>query len=491
MIAKIKSAFSGKARRPAPTYRRNYQIGDQGRLLDSWFSGSLTADEAIFSKMTVGRNRARDLERQNPFARRFLQMVATNVVGPHGIALQPLARRADGALDEADNAALLESWRAWGKVGSCTIDHRLAWPEVQAMLLRRVLVDGEAMLRLIRGADNASGFAVQIVDATLLDENKTQDRGRGRVKIVMGVEVDKNDRPVAYHFKKSASALGAETETTRVPASEIVHLYLQERPDQTRGFTWLAPSAVRVKMLDAFEEAAVVAARVAACKMGFFTSEEGAAFQGDGAGDGLSVLTDVEPGSLQALEAGQNFQAFDPAWPPNNFAEFEKELKRGIASGWGVNYTTLANDLEGVNYSSIRQGELADRDFWRCLQQFLVRHLADVVYGEWLLMALSAGSVQGAGGPLPLARLDKFRARSWRPRGWQWVDPAKEISAARDSFLLRQKSLTDLAAEQGLDFAETARQIKEDIALAERLGLSLPGNDAAPGAAMGDETNEG
>lgn len=125
MIAKIKSAFSGKARRPAPTYRRNYQIGDQGRLLDSWFSGSLTADEAIFSKMTVGRNRARDLERQNPFARRFLQMSATNVVGPHGIALQPLARRADGALDEADNAALLESWRAWGKVGSCTIDHRL------------------------------------------------------------------------------------------------------------------------------------------------------------------------------------------------------------------------------------------------------------------------------------------------------------------------------------------------------------------------------
>ena len=71
------------------------------------------------------------------------------------------------------------------------------------------------------------------------------------------------------------------------------------------------------------------------------------------------------------------------------------------------------------------------------------------------------------------------------------MDPAKEISAARASFLLRQKSLTDLAAEQGLDFAETARQIKEDIALAERLGLSLPGNDAAPGAAMGDETNEG
>ena len=439
------------------------------RLVEDWYSGDLTADQAIYNNFRTTRNRARDLERNDSYVRRFLAMVASNVFGHQGIRLKPEARREPGgALDVQDNALIRAAWQDWGRVGECTLDGRLAWVECETMVLRRVLVDGEALIRKVRGRGKY-GLQLQMIDAELLDERKNQSRGRGRAKIVMGVELDGDERPVAYYIQNAA---GMDLNLKRVPADEIIHVYIQERPHQTRGLTWLASTGVRKKMLDGFEEAATVAARAGAAKMGFFTSEEGSQYKGSGRfADGATQM-EINPGSWEVLPPGMMPHDWDPTWPAVGVAEFEKEIKRGIASGLNVNYTTLANDLEGVNYSSIRQGELADRDFWRCLQWFMVRHCSDLVQPEWLLMAITTQAL-----PLPIEKFEKFSEHSWRPRGWSWVDPAKEIKAAREAFLLGVRSLTDIVAEQGGEFEEVARQIAEDRATAERLGITLPEND--------------
>jgi capsid protein len=45
---------------------------------------------------------------------------------------------------------------------------------------------------------------------------------------------------------------------------------------------------------------------------------------------------------------------------------------RGAANGAGVSYNALANDLENVNYSSIRAGVQEDQAHWKTLQQFMI-----------------------------------------------------------------------------------------------------------------------
>ena len=62
------------------------------------------------------------------------------------------------------------------------------------------------------------------------------------------------------------------------------------------------------------------------------------------------------------------------------FADFHASVLRSVASGLGISYVTLANNLEGISYSSIRQGATEERDNLRVIQRFLIQHLAEPVF---------------------------------------------------------------------------------------------------------------
>jgi len=52
-----------------------------------------------------------------------------------------------------------------------------------------------------------------------------------------------------------------------VPASDVFHLFVPERAEQLRGYTWLHAVLMRAQMLQGYEEAALVAARVGATRL--------------------------------------------------------------------------------------------------------------------------------------------------------------------------------------------------------------------------------
>ena len=101
---------------------------------------------------------------------------------------------------------------------------------------------------------------------------------------------------------------------------------MQDRAGQTRGVPMMANVLSRLKMLDGYEEAALVNARVAASKMGFFVSPEGDGFVGDDY-DNHAPIMSAEPATFSQLPAGMSFQSFDPQNPTESFAEFEKSLR--------------------------------------------------------------------------------------------------------------------------------------------------------------------
>ena len=60
----------------------------------------------------------------------------------------------------------------------------------------------------------------------------------------------------------------------------MLHVFLPERAHQTRGVPMLATAIGALKMLHGYREAELVAARVAASKMGFITSPDGDGYTG-------------------------------------------------------------------------------------------------------------------------------------------------------------------------------------------------------------------
>lgn len=466
------------ARHGGAAMRRSQFAASKVDRLTGAFSGFTASQDAmIFASLSRMRGRSRQLAADNDYARRFFKLCRSNVVGSQGIGLQVRAierETKDGIeFDDTANRLIENGWWDWAKKKHCTIDGRLSLIDVLQLNVETAAKDGEIFVRKIKGKidGNPYGFALQLIEADHVDENYNKVLANGN-KIRMGIEFNKWNKPVAYHvltkhpgdnFITSAS----RTEYERIPASEMVHLFTSERVSQSRGLPWILSAMRRFKMLGVYEENELVAAGVAASKMGFFKSEDGEGYTGTDKDEDGNLITEAEPGLFEQLPAGVDFVPWDPQHPTSSFPFFVKAMLRGGASGLGVSYNTLANDLEGVNFSSIRQGALEDRELWRLLQTWLIEHFLDDIFEDWLAMAMTTGKI-----PLPLTKFEKFNKPVWRPRGWSWVDPLKEVKSNREAMDGLIRSGQDVASEQGQDIEEVYAQLAREKKLRAKYGLT-------------------
>jgi lambda family phage portal protein len=432
----------------------------------------LSADAAMRGKLSALRSRCRDLERNNEWARGFLRTLENNVVGEAGIALQMRIKETsrDGTerFDEIANDKIETAWWQWGRKGKCTICGRHTWRDVQRIVVRSLGRDGEILIRKIR---TPAGLRLQIIEADLLDENANFIASNGN-EVRFGVEIDGNRAVVAYHLlgrhPGDMDFQAHAGQRVRVAAADILHLFQSERPDQTRGLPWLVASMARLKMLDGYAEAELVAARTGAAKMGFFTKQTPDGWTGevDNAGN-LSM--DASPGTIEELPPGVDFKSWPTDHPNSGYGDFVKSGLRGVASSLGISYNTLSSDLEGVNYSSIRAGLIEEREVWKAIQRFLIEHMCEDVFSEWLSLELLSGRLG-----LPYEKIWKFNVPEFQGRRWSWVDPKKDMEAAILAIRSGQTSLRHVIAEQGRDIYDVLRSQKADNELAASLGVTLP-----------------
>ena len=455
--------------------KRSYAAVNKGRLFADFMASSRSADSEIRWALDDLRNRSRDLERNNEYFRRYLQLLRTNVVGENGFRLQIKATNPDGSPDSAGSKIVESAWSEFSRMGGPTVSGKMSLIDLENHVISGVARDGEVFLRIVRNRILRHGIAVQIIEPDRVDE-EMNERYRNGNDVRMGIELDEFRRPVAYHVLLNHpgdydyTTLAKGTKRVRIPAAEIMHVYRQERADQTRGVPWSSAAIAALKMLHGYREAELVAARTAASKMGFFTSPAGDGFMADAYEDQTTPIMSADPGSFHQLPAGVEFSAFDPTHPTSAFSDFEKSILRGIAGGLGVSYTSLANDLEATSYSSIRQGALEERDFYRTLHRFMVDHFLDPLYRVWLdhVTNFALIPISGAG------KYEKFsRSFMFRPRGFSWVDPLKEMNAAVIGLQNGILSHSDIAANYGRDADETFEQIKRDGDDAVRVGLSM------------------
>lgn len=486
-LADAWQTLRGRPARAVPDpfmHQRSIAAAETTRLLADWLATQLSRDDETRWTLPTLRARARDLENNDPTTRHFLRLLTTNVVGPHGFRLQSQVRNNDSNLNKAFNDKLEEGWREWSR--KPTRDGKQSLTSFQNMLLRAVARDGEVFVRMHRTfRRNRFGFALEAFDPSLIDETYNRPAGNGTNEIRLGVEVDGDGRPVAYHGWNFEQQSTGNRERKRVvyPADEMLHLYDPERVGQTRGMTWMLSVMVSTKMLSGYVESELIAARVAAAKMGFFQKKSGV--EGGAIPTSSAFTMEANPGTFGVLPDGYEIAEFSPDHPSTAFGEFVKASKREIATGHGVSYNALANDLEGVNYSSIRAGLIIERDVWRAVQEWWKSVFLEPVYEEWLNMALLHSAVT-----LDSRDVRKFAKYRFIGRGWPWVDPLKDTQAGITAIGAGMASRTSLLAEQGVDFETVLEELAEEARLAEQAGLTLTGVPKPGGEAETEQDPE-
>ena len=406
------------------------------------------------------------------------------------MTLQVKSRNVDGSLDKTANKLLEKHFEDWGRKRNkyVTIDGETSWSEARELFDRTWAIDGECFVRIIKGADNPYMFTLEFLDSLDCDVNYNLPLTASGNKIVMGIELDAQNRPVKYYFKHPDDQYFHIKKHIEIPADEIIHGYEKFFVGQVRGIPHASAAILDINMLSGYKETSLVGARVAAAQMGVWEkSGPGGNIVAKGGGSSNNELPDqeIKPGKILIGAKGWTFKPFTPTQPVANFAAFLKSIMRSIANGLGISYNDFANDLEGVNFSSLRGGTIAERDGWKLDQKFVIDTFCEPVYAAWLMMFLLSGlSI------LPVTKYKKFLSDKWNGRRWPWVSPKDDAVAKEKELAMKINSPQRICAEMGIDIEDIAEDWKEFNNLFAPLGLTVTTNNNNNNQENNNETSD-
>lgn len=461
--------------------KRAFESAGMHPALSHWISSALPPDVDIRAGLRSLRARAREAAQNDDHAKYYLRLIESNVIGHQGINIQAKPRLQSGAEDKRTAKLIEYEFTIQSRRGVWDSSGQLSRHDFDRLAVRTVAMDGECLIRVHEfDPDSPTGFSVELIDAEALDVDYNETLPNGNL-IRMGVEMTPRRRPVAYHFflepKQPYSGYSSgyqSAERVRVPASEIIHVYRPEWAWGTRGVPWMHTALRRMKMLSGYEEAAITAARSAAVKSAAYVATPD--YNPDVSPTSNDQFQqDLSPGAMEVVPPGWDLKPLDWGWPNTEHEDFVRGSLRGIASGLGVAYNSLANDLTSVNFSSLRQGALTERDLWMMLQSWWIEWVAQPIYERWLIYAVKTGRVsRNNGTTIPADRIPGITAATFQGRRWPWVDPVKDIQASSGAVALRGKSISQFIRETGRDPEEVWAELAQDLKELERLGIPLP-----------------
>lgn len=456
-----------RARAAVDTLARHYEAAAQGRRTSGWARTTGDANTVALGALAEMRMHARDLIRNNAWARRAQRVIANNTAG-WGIVAKPA-----GANPE-DVARAAELWKTWAESTECDSEGRHTFYSLQHLAMKTVPESGEILIRR-RWRRLSDGLTIplqlQILEPDYLDHTRNQSSSLAGGPIIQGVEYDLIGRRAAYWLYPNhpGSAQGTAA-SARVPASEVLQVFYPERAGQARGVSWFAPAILNLKDLDEYDDAELMKQKIAACFAAFVTDVDGS---GSGIGEPSTtneLVETFEPGMIQKLPPGKDVTFGNP---PQVVADsFAARNLRRVAAGLGVTYEDLTGDYSLVNFSSARLARLshwANVYDWR--HNMLIPSFCDPVWSWAMEAAILAGEISEA------------PAAQWTPPPMPMIEPDKEGLAY--SRLIRNgvMTLSEVIREQGGDPAAHLAEYAADNATLDRLEIMLDSDPRKTSAA--------
>lgn len=431
----------------APVLRSYYEAASYGRNARGWKRSNASAERVTKASAKPIREVARHAVRNNPWAKRAIQVLGNNAIG-WGITPRGLTPDVSAA------------WSAWAGSTMCDLHGRKTFPAIQRVVFDAVATDGECFVvrRYAQGSGNP--LRLHVLEADFLDTDK-DSLGYGGPRTSQGIEFDELGRRVAYWlFREHPGNDSGSRESVRVPAEDVLHIFREDRPGQIRGVSWLSAGIARMNTFDEYENALLTRQKVAACFSVFVRDVDGTGSP-FGDTDEEDRVEQLEPGMISYLAPGQDVSfAAPPAIPDND--TFTQTTLRGIAAAFGVTYEDLTGDYSQVNFSSSRLARLSHWGSVRDWQyHMMIPLLCEPVFKWFSDAGMMSGTVPRAESPL------------WTPPPMPLTDPEKEAKAYRTMIRTGAMTHDEMVAEMGEDPEDHWKRYAEGLRRLDALGIIL------------------
>lgn len=402
---------------------------------------------------------------RNPILKGVIETHAGDVVGPHGPSMNI----------QSDSPAF-NDWAEtrFGEFWECPeITGKYCGPDLLKLWLRSLWKSGELLARKVNVAQRGLGvrFRFKAMHARRL---LTPALGTYLDNVVMGVELDANDRPTAYHLdlrRTSDLDYVPSVKTTRIAADKVLHEFLVIEEEQVRGIPWAGSSLqVLADIRDADDQ--IQDAIRGAADHGTLLSATNHDAQ-DQFTDFGGASVPFERRRLTALPPGYSATQMKPEQPGANVIDFRNERLREVGLPAGMPLMTIKLDAKGLNFS---QAKFGNGKYWRSnegIQGWLARRVMNPTVKEVLQEAWLEDFAAGRTAPEAPTRMQLV---------WKWPGPPKmdpRIEAMGQSLLraIGQVSMTDMLRDSNKTVEQHAAELARERAAYEAQGVPYPEPD--------------
>jgi lambda family phage portal protein len=498
-----------------------------------WSNPLKSADADILPHKEVIDGRARDVLRNDAYIQGGSNLHKDNIVGCHYLLnCRPLSKVAFGTQDDVWEEEFQEEVEEKWELYSDSADH---WVDAartnnftqQVRLAVGVhFMAGEMLAAVEYIKDDGAPFntAIQFID---LDRLSTAPLSLNESEVRNGIRYNRRGAPVSYQIRtEHPSDYGPLFGRTVLPEwkeipirkpwgrLQVIHLFEQLRPDQSRGLTDLVTSLKATKIGHTWRDLNVQHAVTQAMYAAAITSElpSDQVFAALGGGQPTpdkvqEMVTNYAEGYLSSvaqyagtnrglqidgikiphLYPGTKLELMSPG-KSGLQPEFESSLLRYIAASMGVSYEQLSRDYTKTNYSSARAAMTETWKFMQSRKKMIADKYATIVFRLWLEEAINKGQITTmpknraallyTNGRLNL-NFDAISKCDWIGASRGQIDEYKETQAAVLRITNGLSTAEDELARLGKDWRKVYRQLRREMQMREAMGLMFTGTDPA------------
>lgn len=436
---------------------RAYDAASNSRRTKGWRSTNADAETEVNGSLVNLRNRSRDLVRNNPFAKKGLSVMVSNSIGT-------------GIMLKLGDEKLQAKFKLWSEnPENCDFTGTQNFYGLQALMFSTIAESGEVLIRKHRSAEKGKRIQLELLEPDFLDTTKIDEHGRIRG----GIQFDEMNRvegywlyqqhPGAMWVTENFYSLKTNLKSSFYPKSEIKHIFLKTRAGQVRGVPWFAPSMMRLRDYDDYEDAQLMRQKIAACFVGFlFDTADPMNQSATTSAEKKPLSQKFEPGAWEVLPPGKDIKFGTPPGVGADYGPYARQTLLAIAAGLGISYESLTGDLSNVNFSSGRMGWIEMQrmiEQWRWLM--FIPNIETCLF--WWLEGESVGTTND------YSNVD----RTWTPPRREMIDPVKETEAMKEQVRNGFTTLSDTVRQQGNDPVEHFAEMEKDNKMLDEKKLVL------------------
>ena len=468
-----------------------YDAAKDSKLNKDWRPGLASADQAILDDLDSLMARSRSMVRNDGVSDSGRKAYLRYVIGS-GITARSAARHpVTGEMLENYNENLDRIWNAWANNPTlCDVEKTKLFTEKQALWLSEEFVVGGVFV-VLGYRPNAEGVGL-VLQEIEYEQADTTIQSYGERDVRSGVEVDEYGAPIAYHlYTTSHPSEEYRTESGRVPAERVIHIFRQDRIRQKRGVPWLSAVMPSIRNLAMYEQFMMMKARTEAAYHGIVEQEATGGFglpenvarqigavppsteavSTDTSANNIEVL--IQPGLMPVLNPGQSIKFPTPATPNTMYQPFVMEQLKRISAGIGLDLATVARWYAEGNFSSQRQAKLELYAETDPLQKLYIHKVLTRIRNEFIEIAIKEGRLKATGYSNSPRWKDAYRTTNWQGPPKPSIDAFKDAVAARELMNLGLLSPQQYFNERGMEIRDVYAELEEAKKLRKKHGLEI------------------